>query len=84
MGILSRRYRVIYRGVFASPFDYDMACCDELVAKLNHLEGKPLTEGQKESIGRLEKLKSLGGIREITRFDLGEFLKAFEVQQALA
>ncbi|MCX6749460.1 MAG: hypothetical protein NTW17_01795 [Candidatus Pacearchaeota archaeon] len=57
-------YQTMYRDVFVSPLDYDIACCDALVAELNRLAGKPLTGGQIESIRRLEKLESLGGLEK--------------------
>ena len=62
MGLKSRQYEIIYRGIFASPFDYDMNMHKVRIAKLKELDGKPIDEEEQKAVERLKRLEDLGGI----------------------
>jgi len=57
-------YKRAYRGVFASPFDYDLNMSSVRLARLKEISGRQPTEEQRKAILRLERFEELGGINE--------------------
>ena len=57
-------YEHKYQGVFVSPLDYDLTCSSASLGNLIQKYGGPITEEQKESMERINKLEQLGGIQE--------------------
>ena len=74
-------YEHTYRGVFASPFDYDMALYDSKLAKIVLKYGGQITEEQKIVLDGIDKLESLGGIQKpidmsVAERELQDFIKS--------
>ena len=53
-----------YRGVFASPLDYDMAQCAHIRVEVHQHAGSPINYKDVNGFKRINRLKSLGGVRE--------------------
>ena len=62
MGLRTKQYAVTYKGVFTSPFDYDMDMCLVHLAGLMESARLQISEEQKGAISRFEELKRRGGI----------------------
>ena len=71
-------YKRAYRGVFVSPFDYDMALGKAELARVVLEYGGQITEEQKIAMERIDRLESLGGIQQPVQISEEEILKFIE------
>ncbi|MBI2043052.1 hypothetical protein HYT25_01550 [Candidatus Pacearchaeota archaeon] len=76
------RYEFTYRGVFVSPFDYDMTLGSAELARVVLKYGGQITEEQKIAMERIDRLESLGGIREPPKISQEEILNFIETSKA--
>jgi len=75
---IDAQYKHAYRGVFVSPFDYDMALGYAELARVVLKYGGQITEEQKIALRRIERLESLGGIQQPVQISEEEILEFIE------
>lgn len=71
----------MYRGVFASPFEYDISLSYEKLTRVKEKAGIPLTDFDIQNIERLRKLDELGGVRKpLTQKEFESLLKKLSLK----
>ncbi len=69
MGFHTRQmYDNMYRGVFVSPLDYNIAASRAALADLKEKHSSPLTDKEEFARQRIRELERLGGIKQQSQF----------------